>query len=92
MRGCESCHWAGLPNRDVCPRCHGRRWREVDSRDGEITACTSVARAFGVDMEPARYYAIVTLKDGGTVVTHNPDQLAVGTPVTVEPSMTLSTR
>ncbi len=89
MRACLTCHWAGLPHRDICPQCRGQRWYEVGSVEGVVFACTSVTRSFGVDMTPPRHYALVKLALGGTVISHNPQELSVGTPVTVDSTMNL---
>ena len=68
MRTCTLCQWAGLPRRDVCPRCLGMTWTETDAVTGVVRAVTHVHRAFGAELSPAHILVLVELDSGGWIV------------------------
>lgn len=68
MRACALCHWSGLPQRDVCPRCLETTWTNVSDVAGVVRAVTRVHRAFGAEFSPAHALVLVELFDGGWVV------------------------
>lgn len=87
MRACAQCSWAGLPIRDVCPRCRGMQWSPVNNPRGAIVQITRVHRAFGETFTPARLMALVRLDSGGFVVARASEGMVPGGVVTIDQSM-----
>lgn len=87
IRACTQCSWAGLPIRDVCPRCRGLKWSPVSNPRGAIVQITRVHRAFGETFTPARLLALVRLDGGGFVVAGASEHMTPGDAVTVDKSM-----
>lgn len=87
MRACLHCAWAGLPVRDVCPRCKGTEWTGADRMQGEVVETTRVFRAFGETFEPARPLALVLLAGGGYVIARVGEDVLAGEAVVVDQQM-----
>jgi len=92
MFSCVTCEWAGLPERQVCPQCSGIFWKEITEALGKVTAMTAVHRAFGQTFTPPKYLALVTLPNGGSIVTSTDEQLPVNTPVTIDAELRIRHR
>lgn len=89
MRACDGCHWAGLPVREVCPRCNGTMWHEVAQLFGSVHAVTQVHRALGKVFDPPQQLALVELECGGWLVGRG--DVTVGARVAVDTDRVVST-
>ncbi len=94
LRSCSTCHWAGLPRRQVCPRCGDGWWLGVHSVAGTVTATTRVWRNFGSAVADGEALLTVHLDQGGTVIARAAGraELPVGSQVTVNSSLRASHR
>lgn len=89
LRSCWSCHWSGLPRRQVCPRCGDTHWLTVHTATGIVAASTLVLRNFGADLSGGEYLVSIRLDNGGTVIAraHDAAELPVGSRAFVNSSL-----
>jgi len=95
---CPTCHTLYLPPRALCPQCHDDKleWAELSGK-GKLAAFTSIyvgltfMNAEGFDRTNPYVTGIVELDEGVRisarilgVAAHQPDQIKIGTPLTVE--------
>ncbi len=94
-RRCEAMH---IPPRPVCPKCHSRETELVEMKGkGKLAAYTVITVGTplmveeGFDREHPYCSGIVELEEGVRITARilgvdvmNPDQIKIGTPVTVE--------
>ena len=89
LRGCWNCQWAGLPRRQVCPRCAGSHWLDLHSTSGTVTASTSVWRNLGITLANGESLLTVLLDCGGSVIAASAQgtDMSVGSRVWVNSSL-----
>ena len=95
---CKKCGHISVPPKPICPKCQGNDMELVEMKGkGKLAAYTVVAVGAplmieeGVDREHPYCSGIVELEEGVKVTarilgmdTTKPDQIRIGTPVTVE--------
>lgn len=95
---CKRCKHISVPPRPICPRCQGSEMELVDMKGkGKLAAYTVIAVGAslmveeGFDREHPYCSGVVELEEGAKVTARilgvdvtKPDQIKIGTPVTVE--------
>jgi uncharacterized OB-fold protein len=93
LQACVHCQWAGLPRRQVCPRCEDTTWVALATARGRITACALVTRNLGTSIDPGELLLTVALDQGGLIIAraNSGQQFEVGDAVTVDGTLRATT-
>ena len=78
---CSRCGYAAFPERLLCPRCGGERWKRRETGEGVVDARTRIHRAPRRDFNPPVVLALVRVPGGPLVVSRLEDEVAPGAAV-----------
>jgi uncharacterized OB-fold protein len=74
---CSRCGYAAFPERLLCPRCGGERWKRRQAAEGVVDSRTRIHRAPRRDFNPPVVLALVRVPGGPLVVARLEDEVAI---------------
>ena len=75
---CSRCGYAAFPERLLCPRCGGERWKRREAGEGVVDSRTRIHRAPRRSYSPPVALALVRVTGGPLVVARLEDEVAIG--------------